>query len=240
MYKTILLVLFSFSLAFPQSKSPEILVTPSQYNFSYVLQGSSVLHYFTIFNKGNDTLKIKDVRPSCKCTTVYMPTAFISPGDSAKLEVAFDSRGYWGMQEKSVYILSNDPNNSVVEIKYAAYVVKKLPTSPDTSVMPSIQFSELTHDFGKIKEGAVVSWNFPFKNVGKSYLKITDIQTSCGCTAAVPNSRNVAPDDSGIIKVEFDSHYKQGQLTRLINVSSNDPKHPSVVLKIYADVEKGT
>lgn len=240
MFKTILLALFSFSLAFSQSKSPKILVTPSQYDFGYVVKGSSVIHYFTISNEGNDTLKIRDVRPSCSCTTVYMPTASISPNDSVKLEVAFNAKGYSGAQEKSVYILSNDPDNSVVKIKYTAYVVKKVPLTPDTSVMPSIQFSELTHDFGKIKEGDIVSWNFPFKNVGKSYLKISHIQTSCGCTAAVPNSRNVAPGDSGMIKVEFDSHYKQGQLTRLIDVSSNDPKHPSVVLKIYADVEKGT
>lgn len=240
MLKAILVIFWGFTMVFPQSVSPKISVNPNKYDFGYVLQGSSVVHYFSISNRGNDTLKIRDVRPSCNCTTVYMPTALISPQDSVKLRVAFDAKGYWGPQEKSVYILSNDPNNSVMEIKYTAYVVKKIPSNPDTGMVPSIQFSELTHDFGIIKEGDVVSCNFHFKNVGHSYLKIGDIETSCGCTAAVTNNRLVAPEDSGTIKVEFDSHYKHGQLTRLINVKSNDPKHPSVVLKIYADVERGT
>jgi hypothetical protein len=41
---------------------------------------------------------------------------------------------------------------------------------------------EGTHDFGKIAQGKPVTFDFVFKNNGKSELKLDNVQAGCGCT----------------------------------------------------------
>ena len=60
----------------------------------------------------------------------------------------------------------------------------------DPSMLPVITFTEVEHDFGSIVEGETVSFNFKFKNTGKSDLVITEVSTSCGCTVpSYPKNR---------------------------------------------------
>ena len=48
--------------------------------------------------------------------------------------------------------------------------------------LPMFEFVTKSHDFGKIKQGEMVSYSFRFKNVGKSDLIISSARASCGCT----------------------------------------------------------
>jgi len=48
-----------------------------------------------------------------------------------------------------------------------------------------IKFKELTYDFGKIKQGAPVSHDFVFTNIGNSPIIIESAMASCGCTTPV-------------------------------------------------------
>jgi hypothetical protein len=46
----------------------------------------------------------------------------------------------------------------------------------------SVKFVELKHDFGKIKQGSPVTYDFAFKNVGAKPVVIESATASCGCT----------------------------------------------------------
>jgi hypothetical protein len=241
MFKKIGLIVFFLSIAIlSQSEAPEISVSPLQHDFGYVIQGTATSYTCIIFNKGTDTLNITDVRPSCGCTRVLLSDEYILPNDSTSLRVTFNSNGFSGQVQKSVYILSNDPKNQSIEIKYVADVVKKFPPNADSMSYPAIKFDEMSYDFGEIEEGRIVTHKFKFINSGHTDLKIGDIETSCGCTAALADNKVISPGDSGVIRVEFDSHYKHGQLTRFIYIKTNDPNNKSIALRIFADVEKGS
>ncbi len=102
---------------------------------------------------------------------------------------------------------------------------------------PKIKFKELTHGYGKIKQGAVLTHDFVFNNEGDATLIITKVLTSCGCTAALVSEDQVAPGGQGKIEVKFDSQGYGGQISKLIYVDSNDPGQPRSTLEVTADIE---
>lgn len=81
---------------------------------------------------------------------------------------------------------------------------------------------------------------FPFVNKGKETVIITNIQSSCGCTAALPNNnkREYAPGEKGEIEVVFDHGDRIGSQTKQITVTTSDnPSAPTIlVLKVEIPV----
>ena len=49
---------------------------------------------------------------------------------------------------------------------------------------------------------------------------------------------NIQPGQEGTLKVELDTKNRSGKMSRTITISSNDPKDPTKVLTIYADIVK--
>ncbi len=86
---------------------------------------------------------------------------------------------------------------------------------------PVMKFEKETHDFGKIKTGDIVSYDFKFTNTGKSPLIITSGYASCGCTTPTWPKTPVKPGDTGIIHVAFDSKGKMGLQDKLITITAN-------------------
>lgn len=95
---------------------------------------------------------------------------------------------------------------------------------------PRIQFLETEYDFGVLIQGATVQHSFVFKNAGGSPLEIQSVNTSCGCTAALPANRIVDPGGRSEIAVTYDSHGKVGEVNKQVRVWSSDPKNSVVYL----------
>src|ERR1700733_710062 len=87
---------------------------------------------------------------------------------------------------------------------------------------PVMKFEKETHDFGKIKPGDTVTYDFKFTNIGKSPLIITSGYASCGCTTPTWPKAPVKPGDGGVIHVKFDSKGKTiGLQDKLITITAN-------------------
>ncbi|HDZ26388.1 MAG TPA: DUF1573 domain-containing protein, partial [Candidatus Aminicenantes bacterium] len=65
---------------------------------------------------------------------------------------------------------------------------------------PKLKFREESKDFGKVKQGEVLTHVFVFKNEGDETLVIKRVKTSCGCTAALLSKKEIAPGAEGEIK----------------------------------------
>ena len=94
---------------------------------------------------------------------------------------------------------------------------------------PVMKFEKETHDFGKIKQGDVVNYEFKFTNTGKSPLIITGAQASCGCTTPVWPKEPIKPGENGSIKVAFNSAGKQGLQDKQILVTANTNPAQNIV-----------
>jgi hypothetical protein len=101
---------------------------------------------------------------------------------------------------------------------------------------PKIVFKEDAHDFGKIKQGINLSYEFVFRNDGDDTLTIKNVETSCGCTAALVSNKKVEPGKTGRIKVSFDTRGYAGEVVKYIYVESDDPVQPKIQLKVTAAI----
>lgn len=240
MIKNILtLSLISLSITFAQLMSPKATVQITEYDFGNVEQNKIVNYNFTLSNSGWDVLKIMDVRASCGCTAASPEKSELKPGESTAIKVSFNSTGRLGAQQKYVYVVTNDPANKEIKLKISGNVLAP-GTSLSSEKLPKIYFLETQFDFGKVKEGDVVSHTFKFINNGKTTLDIKDIKTSCGCTAALVSNKKIEPGKDGTIKVDLNTKNRDGRMSRTITVSSNDPEEPNKVITIFADVNKAS
>lgn len=226
-----LAVLFT-GLALAQFE-PKAVIIPAEHDFGNITEGEVVNYEYTIKNDGNDVLVIKDVRATCGCTAAKPGKNELKPGESTKVKVSFNSDGRPGKQVKAVNMSTNDPKNAYPQFKFTAFVNEK-----EKKPAPNLYFKEMTHNFGKVKEGKVEEYTFKFTNNGNALLEIKDIKTSCGCTAAIVSSKKIEPGKEGTIRVELDTKDRSGAFSRTVNVYSNDPDEPQKVLTIIADVQK--
>ncbi|MCO5934382.1 DUF1573 domain-containing protein [Mucilaginibacter sp. RB4R14] len=94
---------------------------------------------------------------------------------------------------------------------------------------PVMKFEKETHDFGKIAEGAKVTYEFKFTNTGKSPLIIKDAVATCGCTKPEWPVTPIQPGADGAITVTFNSAHKMGLQDKQITITSNTNPAQSMV-----------
>jgi len=103
---------------------------------------------------------------------------------------------------------------------------------------PSISVEKPVHDFGTVTQGEKVDHLFSVKNRGDEPLTINQIRSSCGCTAATLSATTISPGKSGDVKVTFDSTNFAGQVTKTVQLDSNDPRNPSTMLTMQGKVSE--
>jgi len=91
----------------------------------------------------------------------------------------------------------------------------------DTPTDPKMDFEATEWDFGEINQGDVVKYAFEFTNSGSDPLIITNAKGSCGCTVPEWPRAPVAPGESGVIDVKFDSKGKKGKQNKRVTLTTN-------------------
>ncbi len=104
---------------------------------------------------------------------------------------------------------------------------------------PQLSFDDPDFDFGKIMEGEIIEHTFHFKNTGKADLEIQDVKVSCGCTVPSFPFLPIAPGESSIIEITFNSKGKLGKQRPAITVYSNArPRKQSLQLTGIVDTPR--
>jgi hypothetical protein len=97
---------------------------------------------------------------------------------------------------------------------------------------PVMKFAESEFDFGDIQPNTKVRHTFTFTNTGKSPLLIEDATASCGCTTPSWTKEPIAPGAEGKMEVQFDSHGKQGIISKQVAVRANtQPSITTILIK---------
>ncbi|WKK77248.1 DUF1573 domain-containing protein [Marivirga salinae] len=103
--------------------------------------------------------------------------------------------------------------------------------------LPTMEFEEKTHDFGKITEGDVVTKVFTFKNTGEAPLIISNATSSCGCTVpSYPKDKPIAPGEEGEIEVKYNSRGKKNQDNKVVRITANTwPATNNLTIKAFVE-----
>ncbi len=103
----------------------------------------------------------------------------------------------------------------VLVCSFSVFAQNNSPTAPIFS------FVEETHDFGNIKEGPVVQYDFEFKNIGKEPLVIQSCSASCGCTTPEWTKTPIMPGQKGKLTVKYNTQGRAGTFNKTVYIASN-------------------
>jgi len=102
----------------------------------------------------------------------------------------------------------------------------------DSTDVTTVQIIDSLFDFGQVKEGEIVEFNFRFKNTGTKALVVTNVAASCGCTVPEKPEQPIRPGETGFIKAKFDTDKRPGEAMKTVTVTSNAvPSFPELILK---------
>jgi hypothetical protein len=93
-------------------------------------------------------------------------------------------------------------------------------------------------DFGQVKQGEIASHDFTLKNDSGKTLNVTNVSTSCGCTASAIEKKVLAPGESAKISVKFNSKGYNGPVQQFVYASTDKSLDPIIKFTIKADVIK--
>lgn len=94
-------------------------------------------------------------------------------------------------------------------------------SAEEAATLPALTFTDTIHSFGTIQEGESVSYEFSFKNDGKTPLLIANAEGSCGCTVADYPRQPLPPGQSASVKVIFNSAGKPGHQEKDVAITAN-------------------
>lgn len=102
--------------------------------------------------------------------------------------------------------------------------------------MTTASFTKMEHDFGNLKKGDVVQYDYEVTNTGDKPLMISRVQPACGCTAPHYTQEPIAPGQKGKVTLSFDSKNFSGMQTKTAHIYMNTENSP-VILSFNANVQ---
>jgi hypothetical protein len=109
---------------------PRIAFDQTSFGFGRVESGELIKHTFWFTNIGSQRLEVREVRPSCGCTTMGEWDKQVEPGKFGSLPVQFNSAGYGGAAHKTVTVACNDSVNSNVVLQLTGTIWKAIEVTP--------------------------------------------------------------------------------------------------------------
>ncbi|MCX7985845.1 MAG: DUF1573 domain-containing protein [Bacteroidales bacterium] len=165
--------------------------------------------------------------------TVKITPPIIPPKGKAQLTITYDAaaKNDWGFVYDRLGLVINNkqlPGRLSVTANIQEDFSKL--TDEQKKNAPKVEVDKAEFDFGTIKPGEVVKYDFVLKNTGKSDLIIRKTTASCGCTVANVKSKVIKPGESTTLSAEFNSAGRSGTQSKTITVITNDPNNQRLIL----------
>ncbi len=240
-------------------------VVGNDFDFGEILmEGGLVRHNFVVRNVGDGAVMIRDVSTSCACTTAEIynakgeaqgpfgmvgpshapnPDADMSilPGEEMVVEAIYDPLKHGpdavGKIVRDIYI--NTDTNKELSLKFRGENVKQFSKVDG----PSLIFNNKEYDYGVLKQSqGIVETTFNVVNNGTETVIIDSLPTSCACTKATIDKKEIAVGDSAKITVAFDANLHsepKGRFFKTIEIVSNVQPTPEIKIYVNMDYDMG-
>jgi hypothetical protein len=195
-------------------------------NFGEVASGKIVDIIYEFENKGAETLLIRNVIPSCGCTTAVLDKKEYRPGEKGAIAIKFNTSNYNGKVIKTITVTSNDADAPETRL-----------TLSGTVIIKDVAKAEIKPDqisFGSVSMDKVYVRKFNLSNSGNADLRI--IETSCGPELSLEfKTNNLAPKKTTDVSVNF-SPFEKGTFNGMVKIRTNDSSNPYVFVRVEAQV----
>lgn len=216
-----------FLLAAVLFAKPAIKFKSTTIDFGEVESGKIVDINFEFENTGSDLLIIKNVIPSCGCTTTGLAKKEYKAGEKGTIASKFNSSGYNGKVIKTITVTSNDPDAAETRLTISGTVIVK-----------DFAQADLKPDrvnFDMVKIGKTYTRKLNLSNSGNADLRIIEI--SCNPEVSLQFKTNVlgAKKTTEII-LNF-TPFTKGSFNNMVKIRTNDYRNPYVFVRLEAQVD---
>lgn len=207
----------------PNGPSPRIVFNELEHDFGTLGAKQTAKHTFKFRNEGDSTLVIIEVKATCGCTGTLLSKKEISPGESGDIEVTFSSGNSSGQKKKAIYVSSNDPQQSKVELHIIAKVVIPVELRPLTLYwsseknQPSNRRAELVLD----------------QNVK---LNVTKLESSSPAFKASVQPRKSDESRGYYIDVTYDGTLPAGEHRGTLSILTDNPEYSKLDVALICKV----
>jgi len=180
---------------------------------------TQVVAEFPFANIGKKPVKIKDLKTSCGCTTATLDKEIYAPGEKGKITAIFEIGGRTGVQDKHVYVTSDDRKEPELVLGFKATIPKILDVDPI--------FINWTKDDG-LKPRTVnikVLGDFPVH-----HLEVTS--TSPDMAFEVKHT-----EGSRVFQIILTPHQTKDGISAGIEINPDFPKNPPKYFHVYTRVD---
>lgn len=103
--------------------------------------------------------------------------------------------------------------------------------------LPKIELQTTHHDMGVVPGNEIAVQSVKIFNRGTAPLKISRVQTSCGCTSGEMEQNIIPPNGEGRLIIKVDPKKIPGfQTTKVLTIHNNDPLNPNPTMDVTTTV----
>lgn len=238
-YLTFLIFSLSTNL-FAQKTAPSIKFTSLTYDYGVIKEEEGKKECtFEFTNNGNNDLLITNVRASCGCTTSDYSKTPVKPGKKGYVKATYDPANRPGEFNKSLTVVTNDPNNENITLFIKGNVTPK----------PKTKFDEYPLEQGRLRfvsnhlslyltNTQTKTDTFRLYNPSDTIMEFAfeSVPPHITMIKAVPEK--LKPQKEGMIIFTYDASKKNdfGYIYDRINLKTNDEKQKDKILYISANI----
>jgi Protein of unknown function (DUF1573) len=104
---------------------------------------------------------------------------------------------------------------------------------------PALQFSEEEHDFGICEQNKEYAAEITYRNAGTTPIREIRVRTDCGCYAASISHVELAPGETGTIRIRFRTLTFSGTLEKKVRLVYDDGQPRKATLKLKLNIFGG-
>ncbi len=220
-------IVFILLLALPIVAKSTIKFKSTRVDFGEIESGKSVDVSFEFENVGTDLLLIKNVIPSCGCTSTGLAKKEYKTGEKGVITSRFNGSGYNGKIVKSITVVSNDSDAVETRLIISGTVVIK--------DFAQAELKPERINFETVTVGKSYMRKLNLNNSGTSDLRIIEISSPPEVSLQF-RTGTLGAKKTGEIVLNFIPFVK-GAFNGLVKIRTNDYRNPFVFIRLEAQVE---
>lgn len=192
-----------------------------------------------VYNNWNHPMEISFPDLPSNLKVKLVPNT-LAPKTEGYIVVTYDAtkKNDFGLVYDRIALRTNDVQQAMKTLTISAILSEDFSdlTEKQLKKAPKMVVNQSTYDFGKVKSGTMIKFNFTVTNEGKQELIIRKVKASCGCTATKPAATHLKKGKSTEIAVEFNTSGRRGRQHKTITVITNDPVNPQIILNVQGEL----
>ncbi|HNP17747.1 MAG TPA: DUF1573 domain-containing protein [Fulvivirga sp.] len=167
----------------------------------------------------------------------------LAPKSEGVIKVIYDGslKNDYGYMNDGITFYTNEAGESAAkQVSVFATILEYFGAMSQEEVLnaPRVSINEDTHDFGRVRQGNVVTKEFIITNTGLSDLVIHKVSPNCTCLKGILDSEKIKSGKSATLKVSFDPEDRRGNQQKSITLYSNDPRSSTLRVTVKAYLEE--